>query len=299
MRWIITVFAFAICFINFAISTYGQNEQSQGQSSVILNSEGIACMRENKMRGDVQDEALSLAKENAIMLAASYVKNNTQTGDDSIAKNLEDAYARGDVRILSQTGSGWFTQEQSGEHSDRCYRAKIRAEILPNLIKFRSGSEQKSLAENPNATLSARLWLEKQEFRTNEEIRMFVQGNKDFYALITYKNASGDLLQLLPNPYRPENYLKAGVVYQIPSKNDRFKLTVNAPFGKETIILHAATMPLGNLEITPAGAFYKVKTPSLKLEIKVRSGIDLRGLGHMVHKPVQFSTSRATIWTRE
>jgi len=248
-----------------------------------------------KVGGDIKDEALIQAKKDAIRLAVSSLKNNAQADDGPMVKNIKDAYERGDVRILSQTGSGWITNEQS----DRCYRAKIKAEILPELIKLRGVSEPKSLIENPNATLSVRLWLEKHEFQTNEEIRMFVQGNKDFYALITYKNASGDLLQLFPNPYQSENYFKAGVVYQIPSKNDRFKLIVNAPFGEESIILHAATMPLGNLEITPAGAFYQVETPSSEVEIKVRGGIDFRGEENKVPKPVQFSTKRVTLWTRE
>lgn len=295
MRWVIIIFVLVIYSVCFAINSYGQNKKSWGQSSIIVSSEGIACMGKSKIGGDIKDEALIQAKENAIRLAFSSLINNAQADDGPMVKNLKDAYDRGNVRILSQIGSGWIINEQS----DRCYRAKIKAEIIPELIKSRGVSEHRSLVQNLNTSLSVRLELEKHEFRANEEIHMFVKGNKDFYALIIYKNASGDLLQLFPNPYQSENYLKAGVVYHIPSENDSFKLIVSAPFGDESIILYASTMPLGNLEITPTGAFYHVETPSSEVEIRVRGGIDLRGGEDKVHKPVQFSTNRVTLWTRE
>jgi hypothetical protein len=41
--------------------------------------------------------------------------------------------------------------------------------------------------------------------------------------------------------------------------------------GKETITLYASTVPLGDLEVTPTGSFFKVKGSAAEIEVKVRS----------------------------
>ena len=53
------------------------------------------------------------------------------------------------------------------------------------------------------------------------------------------------MVQILPNPYRNENYFQGGAVYEIPSGNDRFDLEISPPFGKENITVYASTSPLG------------------------------------------------------
>lgn len=47
-----------------------------------------------------------------------------------------------------------------------------------------------------------------------------------------YRDAGGATVQLLPNPYRTENYFNGGVVYEIPSGSDKFDLTVSPPLGE-------------------------------------------------------------------
>jgi hypothetical protein len=56
-------------------------------------------------------------------------------------------------------------------------------------------------------------------------------------------NRAGIRVQLLPNSYRAENYFNGGVVYEVPSGNDRFDLEVSPPFGKENIFVYASSSP--------------------------------------------------------
>ena len=71
-----------------------------------------------------------------------------------------------------------------------------------------------------------------------------MKGNKPFYVRVVYEDADGSILQLLPNPYRQDNYFNGGVVYEIPSGNDRFELEVSPPFGEENIVVYA---PAGHI----------------------------------------------------
>jgi len=78
------------------------------------------------------------------------------------------------------------------------------------------------------------------------------------------------LLQLLPNAYRTDNYFNGGVVYEVPSGNDRFDLEVTPPFGDESIIIYSSSMPLGDIRLQDAGGVYQVKTTARDIGIKTR-----------------------------
>jgi hypothetical protein len=82
---------------------------------------------------------------------------------------------------------------------------------------------------------------------------------------------NGELLQLLPNPYRKDHYFNGGVIYEIPSGPDRFEMEVTPPFGPENIIVYASTSPLGEINTAPAGGVYKIKTESEKVGERSRA----------------------------
>jgi hypothetical protein len=81
----------------------------------------------------------------------------------------------------------------------------------------------------------------------------------------------GELLQLLPNPYRPDHYFNGGAIYEIPAGADRFEMEVIPPFGNENIIVYASTSPLGEINLTPEGGVYRVKTSSENIEKNSRA----------------------------
>ena len=56
-------------------------------------------------------------------------------------------------------------------------------------------------------------WTDKKAYRQGDRIRVYIKGNKPFYARVLYKDASGETIQLLPNAHRSENYFNGGAVY--------------------------------------------------------------------------------------
>ena len=129
---------------------------------------------------------------------------------------------------------------------------------------------------DPTAPLNVKVWSERKEYRQGEKIRLYVQGNKPFYARVLYRDAGGTLLQLLPNTHRRDNYFSGGVIYEIPAGNDRFELEVSPPFGEERIIVYAGTAPLGDLNLKEAGGVYRVQTRGAEVGIRTR-GLKITG----------------------
>jgi hypothetical protein len=125
--------------------------------------------------------------------------------------------------------------------------------------------------DDSEAPLSVKVWTDKKEYKDGESIKIYLKGNKPFYVRIVYKDASGKLLQLLPNPYRSDNYFNGGVIYEIPSGNDKFELEVNPPFGEESIAVYTSTSPLGDLNLKKEGGIYHVQTKPKDIGVKTRS----------------------------
>ena len=107
-------------------------------------------------------------------------------------------------------------------------------------------------------------------------MRIYIKGNKPFYARVIYKDAAGKNVQILPNPYRNENYFQGGVIYEIPSGNDKFDLEISPPFGEENITVYASTSPLGDIDLHTQGGVYFVKTKANDIGARTR-GIKLTG----------------------
>ena len=94
--------------------------------------------------------------------------------------------------------------------------------------------------------------------------------------MLSIKSKTGKMVQILPNPYRDENYFQGGVIYEIPSGNDRFDLEISPPFGEENITVYASTSPLGEIDLQTQGGVYFVKTKAKDIGERTR-GITLTG----------------------
>lgn len=124
--------------------------------------------------------------------------------------------------------------------------------------------------EDPFAPLFVQVWSDKKEYSQREKIKIYLKGNKPFYARVVYRDSAGSILQVLPNPYRQENYFNGGVIYEIPSGNDRFELEVSPPFGEENIVLYASTSQLGDIGLKPRGGVYIITTKPEEIREKTR-----------------------------
>lgn len=258
--------------------------------SAITESEGYACMGEDRTKRQTEEAALQDAKRKAIEQVSTYIQAETEVKDFELQRDIVNAYANAKVRVIEAHGKWDNEPPRIGD----CYRLRIKAEIIPDEEAMKRISERKEL-DAPSAPLKIQVWTEKKEYRAGEKIKVFLRGNKPFYARVVYRQADGSLIQILPNPYRKENYFHGGVIYEIPSGLDRFELEVTPPFGEEDIIVYASTAELGSVELEPAGGVYRIKTGVEEIENRTR-GIKLiekgkQGAGEFFEEKIVIKTS--------
>ena len=239
--------------------------------STIVESEGYACMGEDKSRKQTEQQAMADAKRSAVVNTLTYINSETKVNDFELEKDVVNAYANASVKILEVKEARWYKDERSGE----CLKTKIKAEVIPDEKTIKEAIASKTFVDNPGMPLNVRLWTDRKEFKKGDNIRIYIQGNKPFYARVHFRDARGEIIQLLPNPYRAENYFNGGVIYEIPSGNDRFELEVSPPYGEENISLYASTCPLGDISLSKGGGVYQVITKENDIGIKTR-GVKLK-----------------------
>jgi hypothetical protein len=244
-----------------------------GQSTITV-VDGTACMGDDKSRKQTEMAALNDAKRRAAENAATYLKSETRVKDFQVEKDLVDAYSNATIRIIEEIQQEWYKDPVTGD----CFRLKVKAEIVPSDKTMEQISKEKGVIDDPGAPLNVQVWTDRKEYRQSDKIKVFIKGNKPFYARVLHKDGKGTLLQLLPNAYRTDNYFNGGVVYEIPSGNDRFELEVSPPFGEESIIVYSSLTPLGDINLQEKGGVDQVQTMANDVGVKTR-GIKLQEKG--------------------
>jgi len=255
-----------LCLLSFF--TIDQPLSIYAAQSTITDAEGYSCMGSDKSRRQTEQQALAEAKRTAVEKTLSYFKSETQVKDLQLEKDVIGAYANATISIIQELDKAWYKDPSSGD----CYRMKIKAEVTPDEKAMQKITAGTTVVDDPAAPLHVQVWTGKKHYQQGEKIKVYLKGNKPFYARLLYKDAGGNLVQLLPNPFRKENYFNGGVIYELPSGNDKFDLEVSPPFGQEDIILYTSTLQLGDLRLENKGEIYQVKT-----EIK-DIGINTRGV---------------------
>jgi hypothetical protein len=261
--------------------------------STITEADDYACMGDDKSRKTTEEKALTNAKTKAAEYASTYIQSETQVENFQLKKDLVNAYAKATVKIIQEMERGWYKDASSGD----CFRVKIKAEVVPDEQMMARISKEKEAKDDPSAPLQISVWADKKEYRQSEKIKIYVKGNKPFYAIVVYKAVKGDLVQLLPNPYRKNNYFHGGVIYEIPSGEDRFEMEVTPPFGSENIIVYASTAPLGDVDLMPVGGIYQIKTSSENIGMTTR-GVTLKAKSpEQKSKAAEFSEAEIVLKT--
>ena len=207
--------------------------------STIKIAEGSACMGDDKSRKQTETAALTEAKRNAVESVKTYVSSATEVKDFELQKDLVSAYANATVSVIETLEKAWYKDPAQGD----CYKIKLKAEVIPDEKAMKKANEKASdaILDDPSLPLAVKVWTDKAAYRTGEKIKINIKGNKPFFARVIYRDAAKTSLQLLPNPYRQDNYFQGGVIYEIPSGNDKFELEVNPPFGEENIMVLPAS----------------------------------------------------------
>ena len=236
-----------------------------GQSTITA-SEGNACMGDDKSRKQTEEAALTAAKKKAVEFASTYVTSETNVKNFVVEKDFISAYANATVKIIQELEKSWYRDALAGD----CYKIKIKAEVIPDERAMTGLTKNMVAVDDPSAPLSIKVWTDKKEYKSGDKIKVYIKGNKPFFARIMYRDAGGELLQLLPNPYRSNNYFNGSTIYELPSGDDKFNLEVSPPFGEENVVVYASTAPLGEINTQTHGGVYQVKTHPTDIAIKTR-----------------------------
>lgn len=263
--------------------------------STIKVAEGSACMGDDKSRKQTETAALAEAKRNAVESVKTYVSSATEVKDFELQKDLVSAYANATVTVVEALEKGWYKDPAMGD----CYRIKIKTEVIPDEKAMKKAQEKikDAATDDPSLPLTVKVWTDQQSYHNGEKIKIYLKGNKPFFARVIYRDAAKNNVQLLPNPYRQDNYFQGGVIYEIPSGKDQFELEVNPPFGEENIIVYASVSELGDLNLKEEGSIYAVKTKARDIGIKTRGVKITSGASSHAAPPAEFSEGSVTIKT--
>ncbi len=122
-----------------------------------------------------------------------------------------------------------------------------------------------------------------QVFVEGDTLSFLVSSDSGAYLLIVYLDASGNLIQLLPNAYTERTFFEAAEFVAIPDDDSPYAFTVSPPFGAESIFAFASTDPFpqfsgqsldNGLRLLSGDVF------DLKRNISRHNLVDGRGSGH-------------------
>lgn len=233
--------------------------------SSITEAEGYSCMGVDKSRKQTETAALQDAKRNAVEFSKTHIESESLIENFELKKDLIQAFSKANVRILTILEKTW----QDPTDGD-CYTIRIRAEVIPDSDEMRRVAAVNKIIDDPTAPLNIKVWSDKETYKDGETMKVYVKGNKPFYGRLIYVDANSIPLQLLPNPYRRDNYFQGGVIYEVPQGNDKFDLTIQPPYGTEKLTLYGSTSPLGEIDKTDIGPVYHVQESPVKIAAKTR-----------------------------
>lgn len=120
--------------------------------SVITDSEGYACMGDDKSRKQTEEAAMAEAKRKAVENVTTYIRSETRVKDFQLEKDIVEAYARATIRVVQEKEKGWYKDTSAGD----CYRVKLRAEVVPDQKALERIAMEAT--EDPSLPLRVKMW---------------------------------------------------------------------------------------------------------------------------------------------
>jgi hypothetical protein len=242
---------FLVVILPYTVNSKSKRSEArtpdQEKRSCIQVVDGYAYLSEDMTLAETRAAAFANAKRQAVEMAHTYIQSKTVIEDFVLKKDRINETAEGAVTILEQ--------KDFGIEDNTRYHIWIKAEVeygLEPKIKLSASGDK---ADNDSATavwdtdapLTVKVWTPKKTYTEGESIKIYIQGNRDFYARIIDITSSGEIIQLLPNDFRRTYFFEHEKVYKIPDKGDKFDLKVTAPFGQDSIVVYASDVQLGEL----------------------------------------------------
>ena len=99
-------------------------------------------------------------------------------------------------------------------------------------------------------------------YAQGEQVRVFVQTNKDAYVTVLNVGPDGSTTVLFPNRYQADNRVRANTVTEVPDPASRARIAVSGTTGAELIKVVATTRPaplFAGTQLAQAGVFQTIR----------------------------------------
>ena len=124
--------------------------------------------------------------------------------------------------------------------------------IIPTLIQGAEPELKTIIIEPPpGAEFKVDVWTDKGDnakYNVGEKLIIYFKVTQDAYVYIWDINANGEVRLIFPNKYNQDNFVRANIVYSIPSSRDTYSLKIAPPAGREVVHILASKTPISTLE---------------------------------------------------
>jgi hypothetical protein len=275
-----------------------QFDPENEKRSIICTGTGYAYLSKNTSPEQCRQRALSAAKHLILRKCNEILQDRVANAAGKIRFEFMEIQPGEYIRIFEKKNV-----EAPIRGPGLSCGIQITAEIRYRLIA--SSSTDDILLSDEQLPLTVRVWSDKQTYKAEERIVFHVRGNRDFFIRIIDKSPDGEMIQLLPSLNRKALFLKGGETYDLPDPKlgDDFNLDVGPPFGKETVLVFASDIQIGQVPFAKhIGAFGQVSGSETQLADEARQ-VDLKTAGKNKKSGsfsyVEFFESRWLIQTRE
>ena len=294
-KWLILIHLSLFLSLFLAKSMQAQDSRAvevvpdKEKRSCIQTVDGYAYLSEDMTLAQTRAAAFANAKRQALEAAKTYIQSKTKVTNFQLDYDLIMSDSEGSVTVLEQ--------KDHGVEGNNRYHVWIKAEVVYDLKTSKPQVKHDAMT-NEDGPLTVKVWTERKQYKHGENITVYVQGNRNFYARIVDISAGGEIIQLIPNDYRKVNFFEGGKVYRIPDKEDRFELKVSPPYGEDQIVVYASEAPLGEVPTESIGQGLRLYRGGEKeLAMKTR-GIEVVETGAGANVAKEFYETSWTVRTK-
>ncbi|MCF6147725.1 MAG: DUF4384 domain-containing protein [Candidatus Kuenenia sp.] len=238
---------------NIAVSPFvdlGKNDSSQ------IGMDIVSCLMEKIMEKGHEKGIILQERQLLSSVLKEIALRETLSVD---AENSLGELAGNGIEALIVGAFGYRESEQTYKIHVRMLSTGMRNDTIPGMVIAAKSVRKLSPVwlllgmgaadNNTNRSKAIDIWTEKKEYRIGESARVFFRIKKDCYVYIYDIMSNHRYLQLFPNAYEMDNFVRAGKEYSVPSPRAsiEYALKTNEPAGIDYLLAIAV-----DKEITPA-----------------------------------------------
>ena len=210
-------------------------------------------LKELKINGDQQPEEIAKANGLDYYVVGSYRMERTGLEVRSRLINTE-------TKTIQSTAN--IRIERKELNPEDLALIDTMAKDFKSAQKKKSYQDQleKLVAAKPSkSSFKVETWTDKKDYEINEKIVFYVKSDKNGYLTMLDVGPKGDITVIFPNKFHRDNFVRAGVTYQVPSPNYGFEFDVQGPAGLERIKAIVTLNKVSLLKLDLDKGFHSVK----------------------------------------